>query len=303
MTASLVHITQAGIALFLQLSIQASLMLTVLGFGLAATWQDALHLLQRPKLLLRAVLSMNIMMPIAAAVIGTTFSLPFEVKVALVTLAVSPVPPMIQLKQITAGGHREYVVGLLIAMSVLAIAVVPLTLVILSHVFGGAAAIDPAAVARFMLVTVLAPLLVGLLTRHWFPAAAGASGVIIAVAGILLVVSVALLLYGLWPITRMYLGNGIELICVVLAVIGLAVGHFFGGPLPGDRTALAISTASRHPAVALAIATYGTAGKPMPAFVIILLYVVVATVVSFAYKRWRARAPSREAQIESGGRG
>lgn len=37
--------------------------------------------------------------------------------------------------------------------------------------------------------------------------------------------------------TRTYLGNGVALMLAVLAMIGLGVGHFFGGPLPGDRTA------------------------------------------------------------------
>jgi len=284
-------------AQWLGLILQASIMLTVLGLGLTTTWQDAVYLLRRPRLLLRAVLAMNIAMPIVAALIATSFSLPFEVMVALVALAVSPVPPIIQKKQITAGGRREYVVGLLVAMSVLAIVLVPLTVVILNFVFARSAVIGPAGVAKIMLMTVLAPLLAGLLVRQWIPAAEQASGAIIAIAGILLIAGVAMLLFGLWPTTRTYLGNGVVLMLAVLAVIGLGVGHFFGGPRPGDRTALALATASRHPAVALAIATSGTVIEPKPALAIILLYFIVATIVSFPYQNWRMRevvaAPQR----------
>jgi bile acid:Na+ symporter, BASS family len=276
-------------AQWLGLVLQVSIMLTVLGLGLTATWQDATFLLQRPRLLLRAVLSMNVVMPTVAAFLAATFSLPFEVEVAFVALAVSPVPPIIQKKQITAGGRREYVVGLLVAMSVLAIVLVPLTVAILDRVFGRAAAIGPAAIAKIMLLTVLAPLFVGLLVRRWRPAAEKASGTIVVIAGILLVVSAVLLLYGLWPVTRTYLGNGVVLMLAVIALIGLAVGHFLGGPIAGDRTALAMSTASRHPAVALAIATSGTVTEPKPELAIILLYLVVATVVSIPYQQWRKR--------------
>jgi BASS family bile acid:Na+ symporter len=274
---------------WLGLILQASIMLTVLGLGLTATFQDATYLFRRPALLLRAVLSMNVVMPVIAAMVATTFSLPFEVKVALVALAVSPVPPIIQKKQITAGGRQEYVVGLLVAMSILAIVLVPLTVLILDRVFDRGAAIGPAAVAKIMLMTVLAPLIVGLLIRHWFPALEKASNAIIATAGILLVIAVALLLFGLWPIIRTFIGNGVVLMLAVLAIIGLCVGHLLGGPRPGDRTALALSTASRHPAVALAIATSGAVSEPKPELGIILLYLIVATVISFPYQKWRAR--------------
>jgi bile acid:Na+ symporter, BASS family len=83
-------------AQWLGLALEASIILTVPGLGLTATQQDATYLLRHPRLLARAVISMNVAMPIIAALIATTFALPLEVKVALVALAVSPVPPIIQ---------------------------------------------------------------------------------------------------------------------------------------------------------------------------------------------------------------
>jgi BASS family bile acid:Na+ symporter len=287
---------------WLGLALQASIMLTVLGLGLTATFQDATFLFRRPRLLLRAVLSMNVIMPIIAALIATTFALPFEVKVALVSLAVSPVPPIIQKKQITAGGRQEYVVGLLVAMSVLAIVLVPLTVEIIDHVFDRAAVIGPLAIAKIMFMTVLLPLSVGLLIRRWAPAAEKASGAIIAIAGILLVIAVVVLLFGLWPTIRTFIGNGVVLMCMVLAVIGLIVGHLLGGPRPGDRTALALSTSSRHPAVALAIATSGAISEPKPELGIILMYLVVATIVAIPYQKWRVRTPAVLPRAEAGGK-
>jgi bile acid:Na+ symporter, BASS family len=276
---------------WLSLALQFSIMLMVLGFGLTATWQEATYLLRTPRLLARTVVSMNIIMPVIAAVLASIFPLPLEVKAALVALALSPVPPMIQKSQLTAGGRREYVVGLMVAMSLVAIILVPLAVLIFNHVLGSAAAVTPLTVAKIMLKTVFAPLFVGLLIRQWFPAAEKASGAILAVAGILLILGVALLLIGLWPITRSYLGNGVVLMLAVLAAIGLGVGHLLGGPLPGDRTVLAISTSSRHPAVALAIATSGplTADLVKQELAIILLYVLAAMILAIPYKKWRAR--------------
>lgn len=96
------------------------------------------------------------------------------------------------------------------------------------------------------------------------------------------------MIYGLWPTIRTFLGNGVVLMLIVMAVIGLIVGHALGGPRPDDRTTLAMATASRHPAVALAIATSGAAvHEPKQELCVILLYLVAATLVSVPYQKWR----------------
>jgi BASS family bile acid:Na+ symporter len=284
-------------AQWLVLVLQASIILTVLGFGLTVAWSDATYLFRRPPLLLRALLSMNVVMPIVVALIASSFALPFEVKVALVALSVSPVPPILHKRQLTAGGRKEYVVGLLVAMSLLAIIIVPLAVFVFGAVFGTVARIGPLAIGKIMLTTVLAPLLAGLLIRNWFPRSEKASGPIIAVAGVLLLVSAAALVVGLWPVIKSYIGNGVVLMLAVIAAIGLLAGHLLGGPQPKDRTTLAISTAARHPAVALAIATSGVVSEPKSALGAILLYLIVSTLVSLPYQKWRT--PKAEAGLRN----
>jgi BASS family bile acid:Na+ symporter len=274
---------------WLGLGLQASIMLTVLGFGLTASWPQATYLFRNPGLLLRAVLSMSIVMPVIVACLVAWVDFRYAVALALVALAVSPVPPIIQKKQLTAGGRMDYVVGLMVAMSVLAIVLVPLSLAILDRVFDKEGVVTIGAIAGIMAKTVLVPLAVGLALHQWWPASRKASGAVLAVAGILLAVTVLILLVGLWPIVRTFIGNGMIVAMAVVAVIGLAVGHVLGGPLEADRTALAISTASRHPAVALAVATSGPLGEIKTELAIILAYLIVATVVCIPYQKWRAR--------------
>lgn len=183
----------------------------------------------------------------------------------------------------------EYVVGLMVAMSVLAILIVPLSLAILDHVFDRDGVVTFGAVAKIMAMTVLLPLGVGLLLRRMWPAVEKASGPVLALAGVLLGVAALLLLYGEWTVTRTFLSSGLVFAMAGVAIVGLAIGHGLGGPLPADRTSLAISTASRHPAVALAVATSGPAGETKPELALILLYLVIATIVTAPYQKWRAR--------------
>ena len=276
---------------WLGLGLQASIVLTVVGFGLTATLREATYLFRNPVLLLRTVLSMNAVMPFIAALMAAMFDLPRPVEVALIALTVSPVPPIVQKKQVTAGGRIDYVVGLMVAMAVLSIVIVPLTIAILDRVFGTHAGVTPVAVAKIVATTVLIPLGIAVLIRHFFPASEKASGAIIAIAGILLVATAAILVYELWPTIRSFIGSGALVAVIALALIGLLVGHVLGGPRAEDRTVLAMSTASRHPAVALAIATSGVNPEPRVAELgIILLYLIVATIVSVPYQKWRLRS-------------
>jgi BASS family bile acid:Na+ symporter len=284
---------------WLGLVLQLSIMLTVLGLGLTATVQDATFLLRRPALLGRAVFSMNVVMPVVVALIASRFELPLEIKVALIALAVSPVPPILHKRQITAGGSREYAVGLLVAMSLLAIILVPLTVAILNQIFGRAASIGPLAVAKIMLTSVLVPLIAGVLLRRSFPMTEKASAAVLVVAGTLLLVGVALLVYGLWPVVRGFIGNGVVLTLALIATLGLLVGHLLGGPRASDRTALALATAVRHPALALAIATSGKVIEPKSELGAILLYLIVATVISLPYQMWRSR-PGNALALKAG---
>jgi bile acid:Na+ symporter, BASS family len=274
---------------WLGLGLQASIVLTVLGFGLSATWPQATYLFRNPPLLLRAVVSMSVVMPVIVTFLTTLFDFRFDVKVALVALAVSPVPPMIQKKELTAGGRMDYVVGLMVAMSVLAIVTVPLSLWILDRVFDRHGVLGPAAVAKIMATTVLVPLAVGVAIRHWLPAAGRASRPVLAVASILLGVIALILIVGLWPTIRTFIGNGMIVAMIVVVVIGLGVGHALGGPQAADRTVLAISTASRHPAIALAFATSGPMTDQRSELGIILTYLVIATIVCIPYQKWRAK--------------
>jgi bile acid:Na+ symporter, BASS family len=62
----------------------------------------------------------------------------------------------------------------------------------------------------------------------------------------------------------------------------MLIGHLLGGPASGDRTVLALSSAMRHPAMAIALAKANFSHEPLvvPA---ILLYLIVAVVVRLPY--------------------
>jgi bile acid:Na+ symporter, BASS family len=89
------RITMSTAAELIKIGILASIFLTVLGMGLAATWNDATYLVRKPALLARSLLSMFVVMPVVCVCAALLFHLPPPVRVALVALAISPVPPLL----------------------------------------------------------------------------------------------------------------------------------------------------------------------------------------------------------------
>jgi len=74
------------------LVLKISIGLSVFALGLKATFADATFLFRRPGQFARACMSMNTLMPLLAYLLVIRFNLNPAVQIALVALAVSPVP-------------------------------------------------------------------------------------------------------------------------------------------------------------------------------------------------------------------
>ena len=152
------------------LALQASVLLDRVRIGLHATLHDLQYLIRRPGLLARSLLSMFVIMPIVAVVLVRSFELRPAFEIALVALAIAPVPPLLPGKGSTAGGHAGYALGLMAVVSVLAIAVVPLSLLILGLYVERELQMPPLAIAKVVFTMTLLPLAMGVTLRALAPA-------------------------------------------------------------------------------------------------------------------------------------
>lgn len=273
--------------------LQASIVGTVFSFGLRATVADAGFLLRHPGLLLRSVVAVFVAMPLVALLIVEVFALPRATEIALVVLALAPIPPLLPKKGTKAGGEGAYALGLMVMMGLLSVALIPLILMALGTYFHREFGMSPLAIAKVVVVMIVIPLLAGMTVRAAWPAlAAKLVGPIALLSLILLLGCAALVLYAVMPAVTHLVGNGTVLAIAAFVIVGLLVGHLLGGPVPERRTVLALSTASRHPAIALAIAKSNFPDEPHLAATIVL-YLLVATVLAIPYIQWRRRsAPS-----------
>ena len=269
----------------LKFSFMASTFLVVFKLGTAANAQSIFFLFERPSLLLRSLLSMSIIMPVCAVALAAALDLKTAVKWALVTLAISPVPPFLPIKQINAGGSAPYAISLLIVEALAAIVFVPGAVVLCGLVFHNDAHIGISTVMLIILATVLVPLALGMLVRRFAPnLAEKISDPVGRVGSVLLLIGLACVaLINVGGMVSLF-GDGTIVAIVTFSVLGMVVGHALGGPKHAERAVLALASATRHPGIALAIITANWPDHKS-ALAAILLFVVVTMIVPIPYLR------------------
>jgi len=264
------------------LALRVSIFCTVLGFGLNATTSDLFYWIRRPGLLARSLVSVFLVMPLFALLLVQIFEFRPVVEIALVALAISPIPPLLPQNELRAGGDRSYAVGLMVILSLLAIGVVPLWIEIFEQLFKRPLAIEPAAVARVVFMTTLLPLLAGMALRAAAPAIARSlERPVGLVTKILLPLAVLVLLAAVAPAVWSIIGDGTIAAVVCFVAVGFLVGHLMGSPDPRHQSVLALATACRHPAVALSIALASAPDQRFGA--VIVLSLVLGLIVGIPY--------------------
>jgi BASS family bile acid:Na+ symporter len=274
-----------SLAGIVQLAIPASVMLLVFALGLSSTAEQATYLLRRPGKLARAVLSMYVIVPGFVVLVAWAFEFRRPVEIALLAAALSPVPPILPGKQLKMGGRPDYVYGLLIAMSLIAVVTIPLAVQLVGWVFARDARMDAVQIARLIGISVLVPLILGIVVRRVNGAWAATLAPVASKLGtVALALAVLPLLITSLPAMWQVAGEGTILLIIGLVAGAIATGHVLAGPDPAERLPLGIASAMRHPGVALAIARRNIQDEPLvPAA--ILMALILAGIATTVYGR------------------
>jgi BASS family bile acid:Na+ symporter len=271
------------IALILKISI----LLTVFGFALQVSILDVTSMFRHPPRLLRAIVAMNVVMPVLAVLLALQLNLRPEIEFIFVAFALSPMPPFMPRTQVKAGGDTAHVAGLLTASSLCAVVVIPLALLLIDGVLSRPSIVPVGRVAVVLLMSVLAPLSAGLALHHLAPQlAARLAKPVTAIAMLLLGASGLAIAAGSFGAMVSMTGDGTLFAMAAMVAVGLLVGTLLGGPNADDRTVLALATAARHPGVALALAGANFADQKA-VFTATLLYLIVSLLLTTPFALWR----------------
>ena len=279
------------------LAIKISIVSLVFALGLKTHAGDLAFLSKRPWLLVRSLLSINLIMPVVATAIVLASGLGPPIGLMVVALALAPLPPVLPSKNDKAGGDAAYAISLTVTAALFALVSIPLSVEIAGRLMGLPLHIKLLPLVKLLSVTVFVPLGVGVVVRRFLPAVAQKlSDPLSKVATVLLVLAAAAILFSAWKGMVALIGGGVLVILITFVVAGLVIGHLLGGPAPEDRTVLAISTASRHPGIALAIIqmTFPDAKGLLP---VLLLYLVANGIIGAPYMIWRKKISGKRPPV------
>ena len=263
-----------------------SLALLVLAIGLKSSEGDFAYVLRRPGLLAKALIAVCIVPPLAAIAVLGVIGVSKAAGIAILLMAISPVPPLVPGKDLKLGGRPAYVLGLYAALALLSVITVPLLGNLVAGFYGVAKSFPVTIVATNILLIVLVPLLLGILfsrrlapalSRRALPWIERSATILMLLAFLPILLSSLKFLPGL-------VGDGTILAVLVVVGTALAAGHLLGGETAADRPALAIAAATRHPGIAMALAGANNEEPRVASAILLFLLVGVAAVIP--YQTW-----------------
>jgi len=247
--------------------------------GLASRSARGARLWHQRSLLLRSLLAVLVLVPLAAYLMTRGLDLQPPLIGGLLVSAISIGPVAAMRKSRKVGGEASYALGLNVVLLVLSIVYVPLAVAGFAALYGRALWIPPVEVAKVIGPLQFAPLILGILFGRLAPklAARVERPVTIVANGIFAGLVAVVLIGAAKPILG--IGVGGLLAVASLAVVAVVLGHLLGGPEEENRIVLAAFTTLRFPALALLLAN---AAGPRVA-PIVMAYVVLSTLVVVVY--------------------
>jgi BASS family bile acid:Na+ symporter len=269
--------------------IQAGAIVSIFAFmlsmGLRTRLADLLYFGGRPGLLLRSLFSVDVVVPLIAMAVVILLRPAKATAIGLLLLASSPAAPLVLKKISKAGGKPEYAVSLHLVLALMAIVTTPVTLDLLSAVTGVRFNVSPVAVAGRVGLSILVPILAGMVIGWLFPALARRFiRPLEALSNIVLIlVFIIVLLFTYRLLLMLDIGS---YMAIILMIVGALVsGHLMASRLPEEQTTLALESATRNIGLALLIASaYAPLEKALP---VLIPYIITSAIIGLIYVRYR----------------
>jgi predicted Na+-dependent transporter len=259
---------------------------SMLAMSLSLGLQQMTQPLKNTRLVILALLANFLLVPLLAYVITKVIPLDQSLQIGVILMGTAAGAPFIPKLVQGAKGNVAYAVGLMFLIMVVTIFYLPFILPLLLP----GVEVNPWNIAKSLIMTMLIPLLIGMLIKshspdvadHWAPVMQKVSSLSIL---ILLVVGLGLNISNILSFIGT-LGIG----AMVLLIVGaLLIGMLFGGSDPGVRSAMGLSTANRNGAAALLVATQNFSGTNTLPFVLVGVVLMLLILLPVA-KRMGARS-------------
>jgi predicted Na+-dependent transporter len=258
----------------------------MLAMSLSLSVQQMTQPLKNFRLVILALLANFVLVPLLAYAIIKIIPLDESLQIGVILLGTAAGAPFIPKLVQGAKGNVAYAVGLMFLIMVVTIFYLPFILPMLLP----GVDVNPWDIAKSLIVTMLVPLVIGMLIKshspdvadRWAPVMQKISGLSIL---ILLVVGLGLNISNIIG----FIGTRGIGAMVILILGALLIGLLFGGRDPSVRSAMGLSTANRNGAAALLVATQNFSGTNTLPFVLVGTVLMLLILLPIA-KRMGARS-------------
>jgi BASS family bile acid:Na+ symporter len=242
----------------------------MLATGLSLTVAQILQPLKNGLLVILALLANFVLAPLLAYGIILVIPLDQSLQIGLIVLATTAGAPFLVKEVAAAKGNLSLGVGLMFLLMIVTIFYVPIVLPLLLP----GIEVNPWDIAKSLIVTMLLPIVLGLMYRSHSPEGAGQwAPMINKVSGVALLIMLVTQL-GLNISSIIDLIGSFGLLALILFVVGsLLIGMVMGGRDPAVRSVLGLGTAQRNVAAAILVTSLNFSGT------MTLPYVLVASIV------------------------
>ena len=277
------------LAVFSQLATLVFAVASMLTVGLSYTIGQILAPLRDGRAVLRTLLANFVLVPLMAYVIIRMFALEAEVAMGLMLLATAAGSPFM-LKLIgLAGGDIGIAAGLLVMMLVATMGYMPIVVPLVAP----GVTINAMAIALPLVLSMLGPLVTGLLIDTWLPRLAARlrafTGPLATVALVALIASLLMLHLGA-ILTQLKPETMVAALAFALSAFAIGVVMGRRGVVSSDL--LSLATAQRNVAAALVVATQSFE-EPLIALMIVFVSIVTLVLLFlFAWMIGKRRPPS-----------
>jgi BASS family bile acid:Na+ symporter len=259
----------------------------MLDLGLGLTLREVLDSLRGARRVGLALFANFVLMPAAALGLAWVLRLDRPLGLGLLLLGASAGAPFLPMLAQAARGNLAYAAGLMVLLMVLSVAYLPLVLPVLAP----GIAVDPAQIARSLVLLMLLPLAVAGIVRARAPALAARLkpplGRLSRLSLILLVV--LMLVTSAGDLLALFGTRGV-LASLLFVAAGFACGWLLGGPGEDTRRVLALATSSRNFAAALVVAR-SLADPKVEVLIVVVALVSLLTLIPVARRLAKRSTP------------
>lgn len=232
---------------------------SMLSLGLSLTVQQILAPLRDMGLVVRVLLANFLLVPLLAYLLKTVIPLDESLAIGLILLATAAGAPFLPKLAQASKGDIPLSVGVMVLLMIVTVIYVPIVLPLLLP----GVTVNPAEIARSLIILMLTPLAIGLFVNARYDTIAHSLRPHMAQSSStsLLTVFVLMLVLNIQSVVGT-IGSGALLAAVLFIIGSLAIGALLGGRSRDSKSVIGLGTAQRNVAAAMVVATGNFANDP-----------------------------------------